>query len=65
MAKINPIELQKHLKGMSYPASKQDILAKVKENGANDELQSALEGLSDGEFETPAEVNKAIGEMND
>ena len=65
MAKINPIELQKHLKGMSYPASRQDILDKAKENGADDELVSALVGLSDGEFETPADVNKAIGELND
>ncbi len=65
MAKINPIDLQKHLKGMSYPASKQELLDKAKENGADDEFQSALEGLSDGEFETPAAVNKAIGEMND
>ncbi len=65
MAKINPIDLQKHLKGMSYPASKQELLDKAKENGADDEFQSALESLSDGEFETPADVNKAIGEMND
>ena len=65
MAKINPIDLQKHLKGMNYPASRQDVLDKAKENGADDELVSALEGLSDGQFETPADVNKAIGEMND
>lgn len=65
MAKINPIELQKHLKGVNYPASKQDVIDKAKENGADQELQSALENLSDEQFETPADVNKAIGEIND
>jgi len=65
MAKINPIELQKHLKGVNYPASKQDVIDKAKENGADQELQSALENLSDEQFETPADVNKAIGELND
>lgn len=65
MAKINPIELQKHLKGMEYPASKQDVIDKAKENGADQELQSMLEQLSDQQFETPADVNKAIGDLND
>lgn len=65
MAKINPIELQKHLKGMDYPASKQDVIDKAKENGADQELQSMLEQLSDQQFETPADVNKAIGDLND
>ena len=65
VAKINPIDLQKHLKGMSYPASKQEVIDKAKENGADDEFQSALESLSDQQFETPADVNKAIGDLND
>lgn len=65
MAKINPIELQKHLKGVSYPASKQDVIAKAKENGADQELLSTLERLSDERFQTPADVNKAIGDLNE
>ncbi len=65
MAKINPIELQKHLKGMDYPASKQDVISKAQENGADKELLSVLEGLDDQQFETPADVNKAIGDLNE
>ncbi len=65
MGKINPIELQKHLKGMDYPASKQDVISKAQENGADEELLSVLEGLGDQQFETPADVNKAIGDMNE
>ncbi len=65
MGKINPIELQKHLNGMDYPASKQDVISKAQENGADEELLSVLEGLGDQQFETPADVNKAIGDMNE
>jgi hypothetical protein len=31
MAKVNPIQLQKHLKGMDYPASKQDLINYAKQ----------------------------------
>lgn len=64
MAKVNPIQLQKHLKGMDYPASKQDLIQHAKKNGADDNVNSALEQLPDEEYETPAEVSKAIGQVN-
>ncbi|WP_019587329.1 DUF2795 domain-containing protein [Deinococcus apachensis] len=61
MAKINPIQLQKHLKGVSYPASKQDLMDAAEENGADDDVRSMLDELPDEEYETPAAVNKALG----
>lgn len=64
MATINPIQMQKHLKGMDYPASKEDLIEHAKKNGADDNALSVLEQLSsDEEFETPADVSKAIGEI--
>ena len=65
MAKINPIELQKHLKGVSYPASREDLMAAAEENGADDDVRSMLEQLPDEEYETPAAVNKAMGGLDD
>ncbi len=47
MAKVNPIELQKHLKGVDYPASKEDLLANAKQQGADEDALSALEQLPD------------------
>lgn len=26
MAKVNPIDVQKHLKGLDYPATKEDVI---------------------------------------
>ncbi|NJO77199.1 MAG: DUF2795 domain-containing protein [Cyanobacteria bacterium RM1_2_2] len=64
MATVNPIDLQKHLKGMNYPASKQDLVEHAKSNGADDKMLDMLEQLPDDEeFQTPTEVNQAVGEL--
>lgn len=61
--KPNPIQLQKHLKGVSYPASRQDLLKAADANGANEEISSFLEQLPDQEYQTPADVNEAYGKL--
>lgn len=64
MAKINPIQLQKFLKGMDYPASKDELIEHARQNGADKEAISTLEQLPDDEeFQTPAAVSKAVGEI--
>jgi Protein of unknown function (DUF2795) len=61
MAKTNPIQLQKHLKGVDYPATKEDLINHARQQGADQDLLSDLEQIPDQEYETPTEVNKAIG----
>jgi hypothetical protein len=61
MAKVNPIQLQKYLKGVDYPASKQDLLDRAKQEGADENVFSTLERLPDEEYQTPADVSKAVG----
>jgi hypothetical protein len=63
MAKVNPILLQKSLKGVKYPASKSDLLKLAKENGADDNVRTALEGLPDEQYNRPSDVSKAIREV--
>jgi hypothetical protein len=62
--KANLIELQKYLKGVEYTAHKQNFLTKAKSNGAKKEILSILEGLRENEFANPAEVSKAVGELD-
>lgn len=64
MSKVNPIQVQKFLKGLDYPASKQDVLQKAEQEGADDDVRSTLEQLPDEEFQTPADVSKAIGQID-
>jgi Protein of unknown function (DUF2795) len=61
MSKANPISLQKYLKGIDYPAQKQDLIDHAQQHGANEDVISTLEQLPEEEYETPAEVSKAVG----
>jgi hypothetical protein len=63
MARVNPIEVQKHLKGIDYPVKKEALIKHAQKNGADQKLQSILEELPRDEFQTPADVNKAIGQI--
>lgn len=63
MTKVNPIQLQKHLKDVDYPASKEDLINQAKQQGADENALSALEQLPDEQYETPADVSKAIGDI--
>jgi hypothetical protein len=63
MAKVNPIQVQKFLKGVDYPVSKQELLKNAQKEGADDNVRSMLEQLPDEKFQTPAEVSQAIGRL--
>ena len=57
---LNPIEVQKHLKGVDYPASRQALIDAAESNGAPDEVMDGLRKLDDSEYQTPAEVMKNL-----
>ena len=63
-AKANPIEVQKFLEGVGYPAGKQALVQEAKRQGASDEVRSTLERLPDEQFETPTDVSEAIGKLS-
>jgi hypothetical protein len=65
MTKINPVELQKFLKGVDYPASKEEIVRRARENGVGDDVAAALQHLDANRFESPADVSEALGESGD
>jgi hypothetical protein len=57
---VNPIELQKSLKGVDYPANKQALQDKAKSNGADEVVMDFLEQIPDQDYDTPAQVTKQI-----
>lgn len=57
---FNPIEVQKHLKGASYPASKEDLASTAESNGAPDDLVERLSNLPDQEYTGPDDVQEAL-----
>jgi hypothetical protein len=64
MAQVNPIQVEKFLKGLDYPASKDDILKCAEKNGADDNVHSALEQLPDRTFDGPSGISKELGQIN-
>ena len=63
MAKVNPIQLQKYLSGVDYPASKQDLLQAAEQQGADENVRSALEQLPDRQYDGPNGVSKELGNI--
>jgi hypothetical protein len=63
MAKVDPIEVQKTLDGLDYPATRDDVVSHARAHGADDDMQSALERLPDREYEGPSGVSKELGKL--
>jgi predicted outer membrane protein len=60
MEHANPIQIQKYLKGIDYPASKADLIENARKLGADESVCASLEQLPDEHFQTPAEVSQAF-----
>ncbi|XVQ88552.1 DUF2795 domain-containing protein [Microbispora siamensis] len=58
----NPIQMQKHLKGVDYPASKSDLIRTARDQGADDNVIDALERIPDRQYDGPNAVSKAVTE---
>ena len=53
-------EVQKALKGANYPASRDDLVSLARDNGADDELVSALGNMDKDSFDGPSAVMEAM-----
>ncbi|ARJ06360.1 hypothetical protein GCM10010988_15930 [Cnuibacter physcomitrellae] len=56
----NPIQIQKFLGGIDYPASKEDIVQRAKDSGADDAVLDALNAIPDKEYDAPTAVSEAV-----
>jgi len=54
---ISPIELQKHLGGVDYPATKDQLVNHAREKGAGDDLIQVLDQIPDREYDGPSAVS--------
>lgn len=56
--KPNPIELQKSLGGMDYPAGRDQIVKHAQSKGASEDILQFLRDLPDREYDGPDAVSK-------
>lgn len=59
----NPIQLQKYLKGMDYPARKKSLMEHAKSQGADEVVMHTLEMLPDRDYDGPAGIAKEMGKL--
>jgi hypothetical protein len=61
MAKVSPAEVEKFLKGVDFPAKKDDLVKHVKQE--SQQVLEVLQKLPNETFNKPTDVAKAIGEV--
>ena len=61
MAKVSPAEVEKFLKGVDFPAEKDDLVKHVKQE--SQQVLEVLQKLPNETFNKPTDVAKAIGEV--
>lgn len=59
----NPIQIQKFLAGVDYPAEKSELLDTAKREGADSNVVRALNGIPDRSYAKPTEVSQAISDV--
>lgn len=57
-------ELEKYLKGIDYPANRDDLMKKARSNGAPDDVIEMINNLSGDRFNSPIDVSKAFGKSH-
>ena len=61
--KPNPIQIQKFLGGIDYPADRATLVEKAKENGADENVMKVLNQLGDKRYNSPNDVSEEIGKV--
>jgi hypothetical protein len=57
---VSPIDIQKALGGIDYPATKQDIVKHAQDHGGGDDVIEALQGIDDREYDGPSGVSESV-----
>lgn len=61
---VNPIQVEKYLRHVDYPAEKEDLIKSAEEEGADENVIHTLEDLPEDKFNGPKDVSRAIGRIS-
>jgi hypothetical protein len=61
--RVSPAQLAHYLRGIGFPARKQDLKVDAKKNQAPPEILKFIDELPEEQYHTMAEVMKAVGEI--
>lgn len=60
--RVSPAEVQQYLAGIDYPAMKEDLVNKARQNNAPEEVIRTLEDMEVDEFGGPEDVMNAYAD---
>jgi hypothetical protein len=60
---VNPVQLQKFLGGVDYPAGKDDLVRHAEQQGADENVLDALRKIPDRTYNGPNAVSAAVGDL--
>lgn len=58
----SPVQVQKFLRGVDYPASKEQLIESAQEEGADEQTLELLGSLPDRQYESPISVSQELGQ---
>lgn len=59
----SPANVTHHLKGIEFPAGKEDLVEQAEENGADQEVLDVIRQMPDQDYGSMADVMKGYGEV--
>lgn len=63
MANVNPVQVEKYLNNVNYPASKQALVDTARKEGASQNVIETLQKMPGQKFNSPVDVSEAIGKI--
>jgi hypothetical protein len=64
MAQANPLQLQRAMQGVLFPADKNALLQNARDLDAEEDVVESFERLPEQEFRAPADVIFAVGSLS-
>ncbi|HLZ38188.1 MAG TPA: DUF2795 domain-containing protein [Mycobacteriales bacterium] len=61
---VNPVQLQKFLGGVDYPARRDDLVAHAERKGADEPVLETLRRIEDREYDGPNAVSAAVSDVS-
>ena len=58
-----PIQVQKFLGGVDYPTDKGSLVERASENGADENVLTALNQISEKTYKSPNDVSEELGKL--
>jgi hypothetical protein len=60
---ISPIEVERYLKGINFPANKKNLIDRAKINQAPQEIVRLLKQVTDKNYTSPVEITKEMSKI--